>query len=55
MNAPMGQVYPKGMETPDKLSNVANELAKRGYISDDIKKVLGNNWLRLFKQVWANN
>jgi membrane dipeptidase len=46
-------VHPKGMETPDKLSNVAQELMDRGYSGEDVTKVLGGNWLRLFEQVWG--
>ena len=45
-------VHPAGMETPDKLSAVALELRSRGYHDEDIEKVLGGNWLRLFRQVW---
>ncbi len=45
-------VHPKGMETTDKLSNVAQELLKRGYSPADVTKVLGGNWLRLFREVW---
>ena len=44
--------HPKGMETPDSMVNIAAGLSDRGYKSDDIKKVLGENWLRLFRQVW---
>jgi membrane dipeptidase len=46
-------VLPQGMETPDKLSNVAGELLKRGYRAEDVTKVLGGNWLRLFDEVWG--
>ena len=46
-------VHPTGMETPDKLSNVAQELQYRGYSGEDVAKVLGSNWLRLFGQVWG--
>ena len=45
-------IHPKGMETPDKLPNLAGELLKRGYSDTDITKILGGNWLRLFRQVW---
>ena len=46
-------VHPEGIETPDRLSNVALELTARGYGDEDIAKVLGGNWLRLFKEVWG--
>ena len=45
--------HPKGMETPDKFCNIAQELLKRGYNPTDTKKILGGNWLRLFKEVWG--
>ncbi len=45
-------IHPEGMETPDKLPNLAAELLKRGYSEPDITKILGGNWLRLFQQVW---
>ena len=46
-------LHPVGMETPDKLSSVARELASRGYDAESIGKVLGGNWLRLFQRVWG--
>lgn len=46
-------LYPRGLETPDKLPNLAVALDKRGYSNEDIKKVLGGNWLRLFREVWG--
>lgn len=47
------QLYPKGLETPDKLPNLADALARRGRGSAEIEKILGGNWLRLFRDVWA--
>ena len=46
-------LYPTDLETPDKLSNLAEALDKRGYSSEDIGKILGLNWLRLFSAVWT--
>ena len=45
--------HPEGMETPDKLSNVARVLLRRGYRPEDVVKILGGNWLRLFREVWG--
>ena len=44
--------HPQDFETPDKMPGLAQELVKRGYSKDDVSKVLGGNWLRLFQQVW---
>ncbi len=45
-------IHPKGMETPDKFANIAEELLNRGYDEADVTKILGGNWLRLFEEVW---
>ena len=45
-------IHPQGMETPDTLSNVTGELLRRGYRPEDVTKVMGGNWLRLFRAVW---
>ena len=46
-------IHPKGMETPDRLCNVSEELFRRGYKDADIAKIMGGNWLRLFREVWG--
>ena len=46
-------VHPEGIETPDKFSGIARELTGRGYGDDDVAKVLGGNWLRLFREAWG--
>ncbi len=47
------QLYPKGLETPDKLPNLTDALARRGRGSAEIEKILGGNWLRLLRDVWV--
>ncbi len=44
--------YPIDLETPDKLPILAELLMDKGYKADEISKVLGGNWLRLFNDVW---
>lgn len=42
---------PIGLEDCSKLSNITAELVKRGYSVKDIKKILGGNFMRVFKKV----
>ena len=44
---------PKGFETPDKFPDLGAALLKRGYKPDEVAKILGGNWLRLFREVWV--
>ena len=52
LQIPKNPSHPKGLETPDKMSNISIELQKRGFKRQDIEKILGGNWLRLLKDVW---
>jgi len=42
----------KGLDSPDRYRNIAQALAERGYQEEEIRKIVGANWLRLFQQVW---
>jgi membrane dipeptidase len=42
---------PEGMEDISKLPNITYELMKRGYSDGDIKKILGENFLRVMSEV----
>jgi membrane dipeptidase len=42
---------PQGLEDISKLPNITYELMKRGYSDADIKKVLGENFLRVMSEV----
>jgi membrane dipeptidase len=45
--------YPSGIETPRTLPNLTRRLLQRGYGEDDIRKILGGNWLRIMRSVWG--
>ena len=44
-------VLPLGLESVDKIPNITEELLNRGYKEREIKKILGGNFLRVFKKV----
>lgn len=45
--------YPAGIETPQRLPNLTKRLLERGYAEADVHKILGGNWLRVFREVWG--
>jgi len=42
---------PIGLEDVTKMANITQELLKREYSEEDIRKILGGNHLRLFREV----
>jgi membrane dipeptidase len=45
--------YPEGLDTPAELRNLTKRLLERGYSAADTAKILGGNWLRVFRTVWG--
>lgn len=45
--------YPSGIETPKSLANLTDGLRSRGYGDLDVQKILGQNWLRVYRDVWG--
>ena len=45
---------PKGLEGPEQFPNLAGSMMNRGYQEEDILKVLGGNWMRIFEEVWSS-
>jgi membrane dipeptidase len=45
--------YPAGIETPRTLANLTARLLQRGYGEADVRKILGENWLRVMREVWG--
>ena len=44
-------VTPRDMDDVSFLPNLTNELLKRGYSETDVKKILGQNLLRVLKEI----
>lgn len=51
---PPPYIYPKGIETPDKCANLTGGLLRSGFSADEVKKIIGGNWMRVFRAVWGN-
>jgi membrane dipeptidase len=45
--------YVKGFESIDELPHVTRGLLQRGWSPADVRKVLGENWLRVYEAVWG--
>jgi membrane dipeptidase len=45
--------YPEGIETPRTLPALTTRLLERGFGEEDVRKVLGLNWLRVYERVWG--
>jgi membrane dipeptidase len=50
---PFGQHLVDGFNDISDTIRITEELVKRKYSDEDIKKILGGNWLKLFRQVWG--
>jgi membrane dipeptidase len=45
--------FPEGIETPRTLPRLTARLLERGFSETDVRKVLGLNWLRVYRDVWG--
>lgn len=45
--------YPTGIETPRTMINLTRRLAERGFDEASIRKLLGANWMALYRAVWG--
>jgi membrane dipeptidase len=44
--------YPKGIEVPSKLGNLTAALLRRGFGEKDVRRIMGENLVRVFMHVW---
>lgn len=45
-------IYPKGLQGAADFPNLTQGLLERGYSEHDVKKIIGENFLRLFGELW---
>jgi membrane dipeptidase len=45
---------PEGIRTIGELPNLTAAMARAGWHESRIAKIIGGNWLRVFKEVWGN-
>lgn len=45
-------VNPAGIQSVADFPNITQALLARGYADSDVRKIIGENWLRLFEEVW---
>jgi membrane dipeptidase len=46
-------INPLGIRTAAEFPNITARLLARGISPIDVKKIMGDNWLRLFREVWS--
>ena len=44
--------YPINFETPDKFPVLIDTMESKGFSSEEVAKILGLNWIRVFQEVW---
>lgn len=47
--------YPSGLDDASGLPNLTQRLLERGFSQQDIRGILGENWLRVFDAVWLTS
>ena len=45
--------YPSGLDDASGLPNLTSRLLERGFSEQDVRGILGENWLRVFDAVWT--
>ena len=47
-------LYPRGIENASRMLNISRGLVSRGYSDNEILKILGENFLRVLRQIWGS-
>jgi membrane dipeptidase len=51
-NQPVTLKFVEGFESVSDIGNVRAEMEKRGYTAEEIAKVFGGNWMRVYHEAW---
>lgn len=46
--------FTEGIESLANIVNIIDHMLKRGFSEEDVKKVAGENWMRVFEKAWNN-
>lgn len=49
---PPPHFFPDGFGDPREMPNLTQRLLDRGYTPEDVKKIIGGNWQRIFRTIW---
>jgi membrane dipeptidase len=50
---PLPWRYARGLESYAEISNVTRGLLERDYPEESIRKIMGGNWLRIYREIWG--
>ncbi|MCD6318940.1 membrane dipeptidase [Candidatus Aerophobetes bacterium] len=45
-------IYPEGIRIPEEFPNITYGLLKKGHSGEDVRKIMGENLVRIFREVW---
>lgn len=45
--------YAEGLQSITEISNITRGLMERDYAPVDIRKIMGENWLRIYREIWG--
>ena len=46
-------IMPEGLRTIGEFPNLTDAMVRRGWSESRIRKVMGENWIRMLKDVWG--
>ncbi|MDX1467542.1 MAG: membrane dipeptidase, partial [Halomonas sp.] len=47
-------INPEGIRTIGEFGNLTEALSRRGFSEAQVRKIMGENWVRVLKDVWGS-